>query len=138
MLRPPKKFVPTPFEYHQEIEVKIDALTNLGIWGDEATTGKEASDLARHKKTLPVLHAMEQASPADREVLTNLYAEPNPGASSVAAGLQVLERTGSREYTRQQAQEWRSKAISEIRTLAQLNPRAVAKLEEIIDRVISA
>ena len=28
--RPPKKFVPTPFEYHQEIELSIDALTNLG------------------------------------------------------------------------------------------------------------
>ena len=27
----------------------------LGIWGDEAATGKEPSDLARHKKTLPVL-----------------------------------------------------------------------------------
>jgi geranylgeranyl pyrophosphate synthase len=52
--------------------------------------------------------------------------------------LQVLERTGSREYTRVKAQEWRAKAISEIRSLSQLNPRAVAKLEEIIDRVISA
>lgn len=30
MPRPPKKFVPIPFEYHQEIEVRIDALTNLG------------------------------------------------------------------------------------------------------------
>jgi len=28
--RPPKKFVPIPFEYHQEIEVGIDSLTNLG------------------------------------------------------------------------------------------------------------
>ena len=28
--RPPKKFVPTPFEYHQEIEIAIDSLTNLG------------------------------------------------------------------------------------------------------------
>lgn len=28
--RPPKKFVPHPFEYHQEIEVHIDNLTNLG------------------------------------------------------------------------------------------------------------
>ena len=28
--RPPKKFIPTPFEYHQEIELKIDSLTNLG------------------------------------------------------------------------------------------------------------
>jgi tRNA/tmRNA/rRNA uracil-C5-methylase (TrmA/RlmC/RlmD family) len=30
MPRPPKKFVPTPFEYHQEIELRIDSLTNLG------------------------------------------------------------------------------------------------------------
>lgn len=29
-VRPPKKFVPTPFEYHQEIELDIDSLTNLG------------------------------------------------------------------------------------------------------------
>ncbi len=28
--RPPKKFVPIPFEYHQEIELAIDSLTNLG------------------------------------------------------------------------------------------------------------
>jgi 23S rRNA (uracil1939-C5)-methyltransferase/tRNA (uracil-5-)-methyltransferase len=29
-VRPPKKFVPIPFDYHQEIELRIDALTNLG------------------------------------------------------------------------------------------------------------
>ena len=28
--RPPKKFVPTPFEYHEEIDLRIDSLTNLG------------------------------------------------------------------------------------------------------------
>ncbi len=28
--RPPKKFVPKPFEYHQEIELVIDSLANLG------------------------------------------------------------------------------------------------------------
>ncbi len=30
MPRPPKKFNPDPFEYHQEIDVKIESLTNLG------------------------------------------------------------------------------------------------------------
>ena len=30
MPRPPKKFVATPFAYHEEIEITIDALTNLG------------------------------------------------------------------------------------------------------------
>ncbi len=28
--RPPKKFVPTPFAYHEEVDVRIDSLTNLG------------------------------------------------------------------------------------------------------------
>jgi 23S rRNA (uracil1939-C5)-methyltransferase/tRNA (uracil-5-)-methyltransferase len=30
MQRPPKKFVPVPFTYHQEIEMTVDSLTNLG------------------------------------------------------------------------------------------------------------
>ncbi|MCF7730139.1 MAG: class I SAM-dependent RNA methyltransferase [Akkermansiaceae bacterium] len=30
MQRPPRKFVPVPFTYHQEIDLTIDALTNLG------------------------------------------------------------------------------------------------------------
>ena len=31
MQRPPKKFHPHPFAYHQEIELRIDALSNLGV-----------------------------------------------------------------------------------------------------------
>ncbi|RYD51561.1 MAG: SAM-dependent methyltransferase, partial [Verrucomicrobiaceae bacterium] len=31
MQRPPKKFHPHPFDYHQEVELRIDALSNLGV-----------------------------------------------------------------------------------------------------------
>src|SRR5918993_2180687 len=33
----------------------------LGIWGREASTGKEPTDLLRRKKTLPVIYAVEHA-----------------------------------------------------------------------------
>ena len=33
----------------------------LGIWGDEQATGKEPSDLAKHKKTLPLIYALEHS-----------------------------------------------------------------------------
>src|SRR3954469_6630325 len=33
----------------------------LGIWGAEQSTGKQASDIARRKKTLPVIYAFEHA-----------------------------------------------------------------------------
>ncbi len=29
--RPPKKFHPEPFEYHQEVDFEITTLTNLGV-----------------------------------------------------------------------------------------------------------
>ena len=45
----------------------------LGIWGQEQATGKEPTDLARHKKTLPVLYALQHGSPEDRRRLSDLY-----------------------------------------------------------------
>src|SRR3970282_483834 len=41
----------------------------LGIWGAEQATGKEPSDLAKHKKTLPVIYALEHDTLADRRRL---------------------------------------------------------------------
>jgi len=110
----------------------------LGIWGDEAATGKQPSDLARHKKTLPVLYAAEKASAADRAILEQLFSTQDPAAALVASGLAVLERTGAQEYTREQAQLWSGRALKEIRSVKALNPRAIERLEEILTRVISA
>lgn len=31
MSKPPRKFISDPFEYHQEIELRVDSLTNLGV-----------------------------------------------------------------------------------------------------------
>ena len=52
----------------------------LGIWGREQATGKEPTDLAKHKKTLPVIYALEHATPADRARLEAVYADAEPGA----------------------------------------------------------
>ena len=46
----------------------------LGIWGQEQKTGKVPTDIARHKKTLPVLYAFQHANAADRERLAALHA----------------------------------------------------------------
>ena len=52
--------------------------TCSGIWGAEQATGKEPSDLATHKKTLPVIYAFEHAGPEDRARLGELYANGRP------------------------------------------------------------
>ena len=110
----------------------------LGIWGAEETTGKEPSDVANRKKTLPVIYAMEHAGPEDRERLRALYARPEPTADEVEEIVEILERVGARDYTRDQARHYRDEALSELDAAGVVDAAARARLEEIIVGVIAA
>jgi len=110
----------------------------LGIWGKEQATGKAPSDVMHKKKTLPVIYAMEQAGPEDRERLGALYATANPSPAEVTEIVELLERLGARDYTRDQAHRYRDEALAELGAAGVVQPAARARLEEIIVSVISA
>jgi geranylgeranyl diphosphate synthase, type I len=110
----------------------------LGIWGQEQATGKEPTDVARKKKTLPVIYAFEHAEPADRERLAALYGLPDPGAGDVEEIVALLERSGARAYTREQARRYRDEALAELDAAGVIDGAARARLEQIIVGVISA
>ena len=106
--------------------------------GPEQATGKEPSDVAHRKKTLPVIYAWEHAGPEDRARLVELYALDRPTADEVAEVIAILERTGAREYTRDEARRYRDEALAELDAAGVVKPEARARLEEIIVSVISA
>ena len=110
----------------------------LGIWGEEQATGKEPTDVARRKKTLPVIYAFEHAGPEDRARLAALYADHAPTATTVSEIVEILERTGAKDYTRTQARLHRDRALAELDAAGVVLPEARARLEEIIVRVIAA
>ena len=110
----------------------------LGIWGVEQTTGKEPSDVAHKKKTLPVIYAWEHAGPQDRERLRAIYASPDPTSDEVAEIIAILERSGAREYTRDEARRYRDEALAELDAARVVTPAARERLEQIIMSVISA
>ena len=110
----------------------------LGIWGPARTTGKEASDLARHKKTLPVIYAFERAGPADRARLAALYASPAPTVADVTEAVAILERVGADEFSRREARRYRDEALAELDAAGVVRPEARAALERIIVSVIAA
>lgn len=110
----------------------------LGIWGAEQATGKEPSDVAHRKKTLPVIYAAEHASPADRARLLELYAHRDPSPAQVSEIIAILEAVGAREYTRDQARHYRDEALAELDATGVVAPAVRARLEEIIVGVISA
>jgi geranylgeranyl diphosphate synthase type I len=110
----------------------------LGIWGAEQKTGKEPTDIARHKKTLPVIYAFEHAGPEDRERLARLYRNGETTNGDVEAIVGILERTGARDFTRTQARHYRDEALAELDAAGVIDGRAREKLESIIVSVITA
>jgi geranylgeranyl diphosphate synthase type I len=110
----------------------------LGIWGDAEATGKEPSDIARHKKTLPVLYAFELAGAADRTRLASLAVKDDLDADEVVEMREILERAGADGYTRAKAAEHRDRALAELDSAGIVRPDARAALEDVIFRVISA
>ncbi|HSO29253.1 MAG TPA: polyprenyl synthetase family protein [Candidatus Sulfomarinibacteraceae bacterium] len=110
----------------------------LGIWGEEQATGKEPTDVARRKKTLPVIYAHEHAGSEDRHRLAALYADHAPTEATSAEIVTILERAGARDYTRTQARLHRDRALAELDAAGVVLPEARVRLEEIIVRVIAA
>jgi geranylgeranyl diphosphate synthase type I len=75
----------------------------LGIWGDPGVTGKSAaSDLATHKMTLPVIHALAWERARGEDTLHGLLGQ-EPSEEMVPAMLAVLDRSGAQEVVSQRA-----------------------------------
>ncbi|HEY2916217.1 MAG TPA: polyprenyl synthetase family protein [Candidatus Limnocylindrales bacterium] len=110
----------------------------LGIWGEEAATGKEPTDIARHKQTLPLLYAFEHADPADRARLTALWRLPEPRDVEVHELRAILERSGARDFTRAQARTHRDRALASLDAAGVVRSDARAAIEDVIRRVIAA
>jgi geranylgeranyl diphosphate synthase type I len=110
----------------------------LGIWGAEHATGKEPTDIARHKKTLPVIYAFEHAGPEDRARLVALYSRDKPTNGDVDETTAILERTGARDFTRTEARRYRDEALAELDAAGVVDARARERLEQIIVSVITA
>ncbi len=110
----------------------------LGIWGAEQATGKEPSDVAHRKQTLPVIYAHEHADAVDRARLASVYATPGPSPRDVADVIAILERTGARDFTRDAARRYRDEALAELEAADVVQPAALERLEQIIVGAISA
>ncbi len=76
----------------------------LDYAGDAELLGKNlGDDLAEGKPTLPLIRAMRQSGPADRELLRSAIEQG--GLSRIDAVISAVERAGAIDYTSRRAQE---------------------------------
>ncbi|MBX3030067.1 MAG: polyprenyl synthetase family protein [Chloroflexi bacterium] len=110
----------------------------LGIWGDEGATGKRASDLEAHKRTLPILHALEHAPEADRARLVTILETRDVSPAAADQARAIMERAGSRTFTQGRAAAWRDEAISQLERSGIVDGEAMQRLDSIVRSVIAA
>jgi geranylgeranyl diphosphate synthase type I len=110
----------------------------LGIWGDAQTTGKEPSDLAKHKKTLPVIYALERAADSERERLRTILGMSDASSADIAEARAIIDRSGAREYTRERARAERDEALRRLETAGVVGAEPMERLRLIVVSAISA
>lgn len=99
-------------------QIRDDA---LGIWGDEAATGKtHADDIRRRKQTLPIIRLIAVADASDRDEIRSIYQADTPSEGEVQQVLSLLDR-----YEIQQAME---------REIEHYHDRAAMSLAALVDR----
>lgn len=108
----------------------------LGIWGDEAITGKSAaSDILSKKKTLPVLLAL--ADPAAGHRLRAVYARPALTPDDVPAVLALLDEAGAKAATQAAVLAAIAEAHAALAAVqVSAEPEAHALLGELLDILV--
>src|SRR5690349_15059423 len=81
----------------------------------EAVTGKPSGlDLREHKVTLPLIAALGAMPPADRRLVAELMAAPEPGDALVAEVVRCVAVAGGLDYARRRALELAQQAEAEL------------------------
>ncbi len=104
----------------------------LGIWGDTAVTGKPVgADIAREKKTLPLLHGLGRSAE-----LRKLLERDSPSSDDVRRARHLMEQVGSRQHTEGLALGYHEAAVTALEQ-AGLRGSAVHALRELAEDLLN-
>lgn len=102
----------------------------LGIWGAEYRTGKEtAADIRRHKKSLPLVYALNSGDEFALECVDKAYHKHDLSENDVSTVLRALDAIGAQAYCAARAEEQMTAALALLDGLPLANEH-VAELRE--------
>lgn len=103
----------------------------LGLWGEEAVTGKPvADDLRQRKKTLPIIYAMEK-----EPQLLSMMSRATWGEEEVISALEIINQTGAREFAQDQARRFYESAMEQLESLGR-DSDAIQALRELASFIV--
>src|SRR5438552_1929325 len=97
----------------------------LGIWGRSEQTGKPVgADIQRGKRSLPIVHALEQTALRGDEAAAQSELRIGLERREVERVLAALEETGSQAFVEQVAAHYTAEALAHLDAIAPLSPEA--------------
>ena len=105
----------------------------LGVWGDEAATGKSTdNDIRRRKKSFPAVFALDRASGAAREDLHRIYAQPELDDSDVERVMAIMDELEAPQFANRLTAESAAQASLALADV-ELPPWARAEVDQLVD-----
>ena len=126
-------------EYGECIGTSFQLIDDLLDYsGNESKTGKnKGNDFFEKKITLPIIHAYERSSKAEKKFIKELFQKPLPNHSDLTDLLEILESSKSLLYTKKQALIWTERSINALQIIedSEIKTLMIELAEEILDRV---
>lgn len=94
----------------------------LGVWGNEAVTGKSATtDIENKKKSYPVLITLRKANAAQKEKLFEIYAHESIAGEDIETVLQIFDEVNAKEETNRLINTYYEQSIAALQNVASGN-----------------
>ena len=109
----------------------------LDYLGNEKQMGKnKGNDFFEKKITLPIIHAYEKSSKAEKKVIREIFQKANPNHNDLNIFLEIMEKKKSLLFTKNQATIWTERSINALQILENSKIKAllIELAEEILDR----
>jgi len=107
-----------------------------GIWSTETKTGKPQNiDIINKKKTLPVVYSLNNSTGKERKVLNNYYSGKKTGEHDVSIIVDILNRLGAQDYSKNMANQFYIKALSRLDTI-DISKSRLAPIINMVDILI--
>ena len=105
----------------------------LGIWGNEAATGKTVgNDIRRKKKSFPIVYALENAGDTARQKLVEVYSKEELDEQDVQDVLTVLNELGVADYAQEMSRQKADLALEEVNRVT-MPPWARQEIAELVE-----
>lgn len=109
----------------------------LGIWGNDKKTGKPlASDIAKKKKSLPIVYSFRKLKRKEKEIFSNIYQKKEIVDQDLKKVLEYLNITKAKEYCIDLSRSYYEKALKKTEELP-LKKSSIRDYKEITDFLIN-